>query len=408
MSWRARWGAVALALVVIAGVIVGAAQLVDGRTTQSSVPVEVKLPAGAKVTAIAAGCHHSQALTSTGQVLAWGDNARGEFGDGKTTSSDVPVEVKLPAGAKVTAIAAGCFQSLALTSTGQVLAWGDDARGELGDGRTIQSDVPVRVKLPAGTKVTAIAGGCFQSLALASTGQVLAWGDDAYGELGDGKTTTRSDVPVRVRLPAGTRVTAIAAGCSQSLALTSTGQVLTWGDDAYGELGDGKTTQSDVPVEVKLPAGTKVTAISGGGHHGLVLTSTGRVLVWGDNATGQLGDGSTTPSDVPVEVKLPAGTKVIAISGGAHHSLALTSTGQVLAWGENGGQLGDGNTVQSDVPVAVKVPAGTKATAISGGGHHSLALTSTGQVLAWGYNASGELGDGNTTQRDVPVKVRLP
>jgi alpha-tubulin suppressor-like RCC1 family protein len=184
---------------VIAGVIVGAAQLGDGRTTQSNVPVEVKLPAGAKVTAIAAGCHHSQAVTSTGQVLAWGDNARGELGNGKTTSSDVPVRVKLPAGTKVTAIAAGCSQSLALTSTGRVLAWGDDAYGELGDGKTTQSDVPVEVKLPAATKVTAISGGAHHSLALISTGQVLAWGENG-GQLGDGNTTQR-DVPVKVRLP---------------------------------------------------------------------------------------------------------------------------------------------------------------------------------------------------------------
>ena len=266
---------------------------------------------------------------------------------------------------------------------------------------------PRPATLPAGTKVTAVAAGCHHSLAVTSAGQVLAWGDNANGELGDGDTT-ESDVPVEVKLPSGTKVTAVAGGCFHSLALTSAGQVLAWGDNAYGELGDGKTTQSDLPVKVKLPAGSRVTAVSGGGHHGLALTSTGQVLAWGDNATGQLGDGKTTQSDLPVKVKLPAGSRVTAVSGGAHHSLALTFTGQVLAWGENGGQLGDGNTTQSDVPVTAKLPSGTKATAIAGGGHHSLALTSTGQVLAWGYNSSGELGDGKNTSSDVPVKVRPP
>jgi alpha-tubulin suppressor-like RCC1 family protein len=168
-------------------------------------------------------------------------------------------------------------------------------------------------------------------------------------QLGDGKTT-QSDVPVEVKLPAAAKVTAIAAGCHHSLALTSTGQVLAWGDNAYGELGDGKATQSDVPVEVKLPTETTATAVSGGGHHGLALTSTGQVLAWGENATGQLGDGKTDSTDVPVGVKLPTGTKVTAIAGGGHHSLAVTSTGQVLAWGDNAqGELGDGNTTQSDV-----------------------------------------------------------
>ena len=394
-----RWAAVPVALAVITGALVVAAC--------GSAPRPATLPAGTKVTAVAAGCHHSLAVTSAGQVLAWGDNANGELGDGDTTESDVPVEVKLPSGTKVTAVAGGCFHSLAVTSAGQVLAWGDNAYGELGDGKTAQSDLPVKVKLPAGSRVTAISGGGHHGLALTSTGQVLAWGDNATGQLGDGKTT-QSDLPVKVKLPAGSRVTAISGGGHHGLALTSTGQVLAWGDNATGQLGDGKTTQSDLPVKVKLPAGSRVTAISGGGHHGLALTSTGQVLAWGDNATGQLGDGKTTQSDLPVKVKLPAGSRVTAVSGGAHHSLALTFTGQVLAWGENGGQLGDGNTTQSDVPVTAKLPSGTKATAIAGGGHHSLALTSTGQVLAWGYNSSGELGDGKNTSSDVPVKVRPP
>ena len=393
-----RWSAVLVGLVVVTGALAVAAC--------GSARRPATLPAGTKVTAIAAGCHHSLALTSTGRVLAWGDNANGVLGDGNTTSTDVPVEVKLPPGTRATAIAAGCFDSLAVTSTGRMLAWGDNANGQLGDGNTTSTDVPVEVKLPPGTKVTAIAGGCSQSLAVTSVGRVLAWGDNANGQLGDGNTTS-TDVPVEVKLPPGTKATAIDTGCQQSLALSSTGQVLAWGDNMYGELGNGDNTSSDVPVEVKLPAGTKVTAISAGGHHGLALTSTGQVLVWGDNATGQLGDGNTTSTDVPVKVKLPADSRVTGISGGAHHSLALTSTGQVLAWGENGGQLGDGNTTQSDIPTKAKLPARAKVTAIAAGGHHSLALTSTGELLAWGYNAQGELGDGKTTSTDKPVEVSL-
>ncbi len=117
--------------------------------------MNVSLPAGTKVTAVAAGALHSLALTSTGAVLAWGYNADGELGDGSTTNSDVPVKVKLPAGTKVTAVAAGGYYSLALTSTGAVFAWGYNADGELGDGSRANSDVPVKVKLPAGRKVTA-------------------------------------------------------------------------------------------------------------------------------------------------------------------------------------------------------------------------------------------------------------
>ena len=152
-----------------------------------------------------------------------------------------------------------------------------------------------------------------------------------------------------------------------------------------------------MPVHVNIPAGTKVTAIAAGGEHNLAVTSTGAVLAWGYGASGQLGNGGTGSSSTPVGVTLPTGTTVTAVAAGALHSLALTSTGAVLAWGDNGeGELGDGSKTNSDVPVKVKLPAGTKVIAVAAGGYYSLALTSSGTVLAWGYNADGELGDGGT------------
>jgi alpha-tubulin suppressor-like RCC1 family protein len=350
----------------------GSGQLGNGTTTNSSTPVAVSLPSGTTVTAIAGGSSHSLALTSGGQVLAWGDNTYGQLGNGTTTNSSIPVAVSLPSGTTVTGIAGGSNHSLALTSSGQVLAWGSNVQGQLGNGTTTNSSTPVAVSLPSGTTVTAIAGGGFHSLALTSTGQVLAWGFNASGQLGNG-TPTNSSSPVAVSLPSGTTVTAIAGGVYHSLALTSSGQVLAWGSNGYGELGNGTTTNSSTPVAVSLPSGTTVTAIAGGHEHSLALTSTGQVLAWGSNLYGELGNGTTTNSSTPVAVSLPSGTTVTAIAGGVYHSLALTSTGQVLAWGYNfSGQLGNGSTTNSSTPVAVSAfPA---AVAISGGGSHSLAI----------------------------------
>jgi len=130
------------------------------------------------------------------------------------------------------------------------------------------------------------------------------------------------------------------------------------------------------------------------------------VFAWGWNIAGQLGNGTTNGSDLPVKVSLPGGTKVTAIAAGFAHSVALTSTGALLAWGKNyNGNLGDGSTTDSDVPVKVSLPVGTKATAVAAGAEHNLAVTSTGAVLAWGYNADGQLGDGGTgaiTAGDFP------
>ncbi|GIM86465.1 RCC1 domain-containing protein [Salinispora arenicola] len=350
-------------------------QLGDGSTTDSSTPVAVSLPAGVTVTATSAGADHGLALTSAGSVLAWGGNFSGQLGDGSTTNSSTPVPVSLPVGVTVTAVAAGGLHSLALTSAGTLLAWGHNSRGQLGDGTTTNRSTPVSVSLPAGTTVTAVAGGRSHSLAVTSAGTVLAWGHNSLGQLGDGSTTTRS-TPVPVSLPVGTTAVAVAGGGEHSVGLTSAGTVLAWGRNFFGQLGDGTTADSSVPVAVSLPSGITVTAITAGDDHSLGLTSAGTVLAWGRNFFGQLGDGTTADSSTPVAVSLPSGATVTAIAlSDSDHSVALTSTGAVLAWGDNSdGQLGDGTTADSSVPVAVSLSAGTTVTAIAAGTNHNLAL----------------------------------
>jgi alpha-tubulin suppressor-like RCC1 family protein len=359
----------------------------------------------------------SPTATPAGTALAWGFNVSGQLGNGTTAGSRVPMPVSLPAGTTITAVAGGGLHALALTSTGTVLAWGNNAEGQLGNGTTTGSPVPVPVSLPAGTRITAIAAAGWSSLALTSTGTVLAWGLNNDGQLGNGTTVGSSATPVAVRLPARSKITAIAAGAYHSLALTSTGTVLAWGLNSDGELGNGTTDDSRVPLPVYLP-GT-VTAIAAGsvsplsptvpGGHSLALTSTGTVFAWGLNSSGQLGNGTTDDSTVPVPV--PHGNNVRAIAAGNSFSLAVTVVGTILAWGANeAGQLGNGTTTGSGVPVPAKLPAGTRITAVAttAGGSHSLALTSTGAALAWGYNGDGQLGNGTTDVSTVPVPVSLP
>jgi alpha-tubulin suppressor-like RCC1 family protein len=343
------------------------------------------------------------------EVLTWGRNQFGQLGNDTTAHTSVPVSALLPAGTSVTQVTGGYGFSLALTSDGRIWAWGDNSSGQLGIGSFDDSLVPVLVHLPAGAVITAIAAGDDHVVALTSTGELLAWGYNQYGQVGDGTNTDRTE-PVAVDLPAGVTVTAIGAGAGHSLAVTSTGRVLAWGYNNTGQLGDGTNTDSNVPVEVPLPAGDTFTAVAGGSGHSLALTSTGQMYAWGYNAYGQLGNNTTTSTNLPVQVQLPVGTTVTAIAGGhGFTSLGLTSTGQVLAWGHNNrGQLGDGTNTNSRVPISVQLPAGTTVTAIAGGDDHGLALTSAGHVLAWGYNAYGQLGNDSTTNTNVPVDVDLP
>jgi alpha-tubulin suppressor-like RCC1 family protein len=367
-----------------------AGQLGDGGTASSLVATRVHLPAGTQATAVAAASDHSLAVTSDGRVLSWGGNFFVELGyNGPTSFRDpyahpVPAEMDIPAGTAVTAVAAGFSQSLALTSDRRALATG----GPPACGSLFCTSLPTPVALPAGIRVTAVAAGDDFGLTLSADGRVLSWGFTGFGLMGVAGDSVDYG-PGWVTLPARTRVTAIAAGGEHWLALTSAGHILAWGDNSSGDLGNGTTVSTDetqgtpMPAVAALPAGTRVTAIAAGTHDSLALTADGRVFAWGSNSFGQLGDGSLTSSLVPVPVDLPAGTRVIAIAAGDYHNLALTSDGRLVAWGYNAwGQLGDGSTADSPVPVPVELPAGTRVTAIAAGGNHSLVLTAQSSAIA--------------------------
>lgn len=288
-----------------------------------------------------AAAHPPEPVPPTDGALSWGDNGAGQLGDGSTAERDVPGPVSLPDDAALTQLDAGVSHTLGLTLDGRVLAWGDNGAGQLGDGSTDPSTTPVEVALPEDVTVTQVAAGSDHGLALTSDGRVLAWGSNAVGQLGDGTTTTDRTTPVEVQLPEGVTVIRLSAGEGHSLALTDDGRVLAWGGNVDGQLGDGTQLTRSTPVEVELPAGAEITGISAGRNHSLAVTSDGGVLAWGWNSDGQLGDGTTTTRTTPVEVPLPDGVTVADVSGGNRHSLAVTTTGRVLTWGYNGqGQLG--------------------------------------------------------------------
>ena len=192
-------------------------------------------------------------------------------------------------------------------------------------------------------------------------------------------------------------ITAVAGGDAHSIALMNDGTVWTWGWNVYGQLGDGTTTNSLAPVQVKGPGGSGqlngIMAVAGGMHHTIALKNDGTVWTWGLNALGQLGDGTTTDSPTPVQVVGPGGsgflTGVIAIAGGYGHTVALKSDGTVWSWGFNQyGQLGDNTTTSSSMPVQVVGPGGSgflsAIKAIACGESHSIALMNDGIVWAWG------------------------
>ena len=339
---------------------------------------------------------HSSGRAATAAAVAWGDNSAGELGNGTLTGSDAPGGVSGLSG--VRAVAAGGRHELAVLAGGAVMAWGDDTFGQLGNGiASANGDTEVPTAVPGLSGVTAVAAGEEHSLALLSDGTVMAWGENRYGQLGNG-STVGSAVPVPVKGLTG--VKAIAAGSLFSLALLNNGTVMSWGRNDVGQLGNGTQADSAVPTPVKGLTG--VAAIAGGGQHALALLSDGTVMAWGDNESDQLGDGQdvSTQSLSTVPVPVVKITGVRAVAAGSQHSLALLSDGTVRAWGDNGFfELArpngfPGGIADSDVPL--KIPGVAGATAIAAGGLFSLALVAGGTVKSWGDNALGQLGNGTT------------
>ena len=405
------------------------------------------------ISAISVAGNSACALTSGGGVKCWGDNLFGQLGTGTTNGSFTPVDVSgLSSG--VTAIDANGAHPCALIAGGGVKCWGDNSSGQLGNGTATGPDTcpgvgpatpcsttPVDVSGLSGG-VTAIATGGSHTCALMADGGVKCWGDNSFGQLGNGTTTgpetcpgftvpvACSTTPVDVS-GLGSGVTAIAAGGSHTCALTTGGGVKCWGFNDLGQLGNGTTTGPDqcpqfvtpscnaTPVEVTgLSSG--VTAIAAGGSNTCALTIGGGVKCWGQTAFGQFGNGTTTGPDcfggcsaTPVEISGLSGV-VAAISVGGSTTCALTNGGGAKCWGENlSGQLGNGTLGGSDpdicfgacIPTPVDVSGlASGLTAISNSGSSSCALTSGGAVKCWGEN----LGDGTGNRSTTPVNVIFP
>ena len=355
----------------------------------SGAPDALQLVGNAR--AIAAGAGTACALTADARVWCWGDNLYGQLGSSTIPGSAVPSPVGgLPS--DVVSIAAGFSHMCALTAEGRALCWGNDEWGQLGDGKSSSfNPTAVTVDVPAG--IAMIAGGEDHTCVVTEAGAALCWGSNGHGQLGDG-TMTDSASPVPVK-GLSTGVLAITAGFFHTCAITASHAAVCWGDNDFGQLGDGTTVQRSVPTPV-VGLSTGVTAIDAGRTYNsyatCAVTSDGVGRCWGTGELGQLGDGSTIDSAKPVPVEGLAGVEQVSIGG--DHACAVLSTHDAFCWGE-GGLVGDGSSTMRSVPVPIPGLSSTVST-LAVGGDFTCAVTLTGGVACWGNDDSGELGDGQS------------
>jgi len=369
---------------------------------------------------ISAGGNHTCTIES-GKAYCWGDNNYGELGDGSTSAdSSVPVPVDTSGALTdktLAQITAGGQDTCVLDRAGAAYCWGENTHGQLGDGSTTDSTVPVAVSTTGGLfgkTLTQITTDGDQTCALDRAGKAYCWGENGGG-FGQGGVAAYYSVPVPVDTSgvlAGKTLTQITADGDHTCALDSAGAAYCWGSNGYGGLGDGSTFLAYGPVAVDtngVLAGKTLTQIAGGDGETCALDASGAAYCWGLNTQGQLGDGCCGDAYAPVAVDangVLAGKTLTQIAGGGE-TCALDASGAAYCWGNNySGELGDGNTTGSGVPVAVDtrgVLADKTLTQITVGAAQACALDSAGAAYCWGLDSAGQLGDDSTTTSTVPV-----
>ncbi len=339
------------------------------------------------VSRIAAGGNQT-CIVDKGKAKCWGENDGGQLGEGTFENRNTPVDVTVLAD-EISFISVGYKHTCVLTKNGDVMCWGGGWTGRLEGG----TDGGYR----------AVAAGGFHTCLVTRAGGAQCWGGNALSGMGndtEGDPGTPADV---TGLTDG--IQGISAGVEFSCAIHNGGAIC-WGLNDAGQLGDGTFTSSLDPREV-LGLTSGVKAIVAGVFHTCALTAGGEVWCWGENLSGELGDGSYQSSPVPVKVGgLEAGIQAVVVGGS--HTCVLTKAGGVKCWGGNaGGQLGDGTTTDRNVPADVSgLTSGV--VAIAAGGSHTCAMMSDGSVKCWGQNEEGQLGNGTNTSSNTPVNVTFP
>ncbi len=335
----------------------------------------------------------SVAVKNDGTVWAWGANSGYE--GGRSVPWTTPTDVGLT---DVVSVSAGSTHFLALKRDGAVWAWGHNYEGQLGDGTTSNSVMPVAVK--GLTDVVSISGGAYYSVALKQDGTVWAWGSNTQSWLVADEENDRISTPVQVK--GLTDIIAISSGGGHVMAVKDDGSVWAWGSNTSGQLGVEELFFSHEPVQIQ--GLTDVIAVSAGGMHSVALRTDGSVWAWGYNSYGQLGDGTTYQREKPVQVK--GLTEVISVSAGGDSTLALRSDGTVWACGLNQyGQFGDGETGVWSTAAPIK---GLEdLVAVSAEQSNTLVLERDGTVWSMGRNLYGELGNGSMEPSSFPVKALI-
>lgn len=418
-------------------------QLGNANNTDQLSPVVFQVPAGRRVRQVSAGYQFTCALLDDTTVACAGDNSRGQLGNNSTTSSSTPVLVQMSAAGAldhVVEITTGDFHVCARIANGSVWCWG------AAQANATTTD-QLRAVASVGNGYRSISASGTTTCGVTSSGGLNCWGNNAFGQLGDGTTTSRA-TPQAVS--ALSNVVSVGVGVYHTCATNAGGELRCWGNNSSGQIGNGTNSSPVLLPSIVSFSGNAVLGSLGGLSHSCALTSDG-LFCWGSDGNGELGNGTTLTGNqtTPTLAELPPFTDLQQIAPftfanvdtastfqrgrilevGLNHTCMVVPAGSfvnvagsstldgpspnrvattgVACWGQNSfGQLGTGNTTTQIRPRFVTgLPAGPKA--VAAGANHSCALFANGTVRCWGRNNFGQLGDGTTADRNTPVEVSV-
>ena len=365
-------------------------ELGDGSTNSKNINEAIMLESDVKFKEVLAGSNYSLAIDEAGNLWAWGYNRSGQLGDGTNTNSYEPKQIKQDT--QFNKIASAYNVSLAIDKAGNLWTWGDGTKEPN--------------KIETSTKFKEISANEDHKLAIDTLGNIWAWGTNEYAQLGDG-TTTSSVNPKKIT--SNTKFNKISAGFLYSLAIDETGNLWAWGNNSIGQLGDGTTTKVTKPKQVTTDK--KFVNVQAG--HGsidteicnLALDENGKIWSWGKNTYGQLGNAQASIYSTEM-LLLNTISHYTKIDTGAYsHNLAIDKEGNLWAWGDNTyGQLGDRTTTNSDIPKQIMVGTKFKEIYISDN-DYSLMIDTSGNLWGTGSLNSGSVKDETTKSTSTPIQI---
>lgn len=352
------------------------------------------------------------ALASDGTLYAWGSNFAGMLGNGTNIDSAAPVKVTMPVGVRFASVSAGWNHVIALSTEGRIYTWGSNAYGQLGSDAAGEVTVPKEISFPVSKTVVAVAAGNSFSLALTSDGEVYAWGLNSMGQLGvPNESLKETKLPQKIEALSEVFVTSIEAGNTTAAAISAEGKVWLWGDNANcqcgSSLGDVIPPTSKIATDSYFAVGVAL-----GDYHSSLVELNGSVKSFGTNRYGQFGNGSNVSNKANIKMNgaiLPEGVVASYIAAGSGHCLMIDAKGEIYSFGDNrAGQLGyesEGDYVSAPQKVVFSKE-NAKAISLDACENTSAMVDSNGLIWTWGANDLGQLGNGSFVGSATPVGVR--